>query len=259
MCMWQWVCGRPDAGPVDDRPPPARPGQRAHGVAAQIAKGLQAFHSKEMLHQDLRPENMMIDRSGTVKIIDFASAHVAGLTEGTSAARADAIVGTLRYTAPEYFLGSGGTAQSDMFSLAVLVYQMLTAQLPYGLQVPQVRSPADVKQLRYVPVRNLRPELPAWLERCCTSPAPATGQTPGGVVRVHPRPAHAWPAVPAPACTTAGRAQPGGVLAGCCAGAGPGGCGAAGVAGVWILTPCNTTRYSASILRQAKKISKNGL
>ena len=133
-------------------------------IAAQIAKGLQAFHSKEMLHQDLRPENVMIDRSGTVKIIDFASAHVAGLTEGTSAARADAIVGTLQYTAPEYFLGSGGTAQSDMFSLAVLVYQMLTAQLPYGLQVPQVRSPADVKQLRYVPVRNLRPELPAWLD-----------------------------------------------------------------------------------------------
>ena len=133
-------------------------------IAAQIAKGLQAFHGKEMLHQDLRPENVMIDRSGTVKIIDFASAHVAGLTEGTSAARADAIVGTLQYTAPEYFLGSGGIAQSDMFSLAVLVYQMLTAQLPYGLQVPQVRSPADVKQLRYVPVRHLRPELPAWLD-----------------------------------------------------------------------------------------------
>jgi serine/threonine protein kinase len=51
-------------------------------LAAQVAKGLQAFHSKEMLHQDLRPENIMIDRSGTAKIIDFGATHVAGLTEG---------------------------------------------------------------------------------------------------------------------------------------------------------------------------------
>jgi serine/threonine protein kinase len=133
-------------------------------IVAQIAKGLQAFHGREMLHQDLRPANVMIDRTGTVKLIDFASTHVAGLTEGTPAAAATAIVGTLQYTAPEYFTGAGGTARSDLFSLAVLAYQMLTAQLPYGLQVPQVKSPADLKRLRYVPVRHLRPDLPDWLD-----------------------------------------------------------------------------------------------
>lgn len=133
-------------------------------LIAQVGKGLQAFHGKEMLHQDLRPDNVMIDRSGTVKIIDFASTHVAGLTEGTPRARADAIVGTLQYTAPEYFTGGGGSARSDLFSLAVLAYQMLTARLPYGLQVTQVQSPADLQRLRYVPVRHLRPELPVWLD-----------------------------------------------------------------------------------------------
>lgn len=133
-------------------------------LVAQIGKGLHAFHAREMLHQDLRPENLMIDRSGTVKLIDFGSVHVAGLAEGTSGARADSIAGTLQYTAPEYFVGGEGDARSDLFSLAVLTYQMLTGQLPYGLQVVRLRSPTELKQLRYVPVRHLRPGLPAWLD-----------------------------------------------------------------------------------------------
>ena len=108
----------------------------------------------------------MIDRSGTVKIIDFATTHVAGLTEGTLAAGVAAgITGTLQYTAPEYFVGGERSARSDLFSLAVLVYQMLTGRLPYGLQVSRLRAPSDLKQLRYVPLRHLRPELPAWLDR----------------------------------------------------------------------------------------------
>jgi serine/threonine protein phosphatase PrpC len=133
-------------------------------VIDQVAKGLQAFHRREMLHQDLRPENIMIDRTGTVRIIDFASVHVAGLAEGSEHARADALLGSLQYTAPEYMLGHGGTAASDLFSLAVLTYQMLTGQLPYGLQVARLREPAEVKKLRYVPLRDHRPDLPAWLD-----------------------------------------------------------------------------------------------
>jgi len=134
------------------------------GLVTQIGRGLQAFHGREMLHQDLRPENLMIDRAGTVRIIDFGSTHVAGLTEGTARAEATAIVGTLQYTAPEYFMGEGGDARSEVFSLAVLAYQMLTGQLPFGLQIARVRSPADLRRLRYTPLRHLRPELPEWLD-----------------------------------------------------------------------------------------------
>jgi serine/threonine protein phosphatase PrpC len=134
------------------------------GLVAQLAKGLQAFHGKEMLHQDLRPENVMIDRSGTVKIIDFASSHVAGLAEAAPALQATRIVGSLQYTAPEYFVGGQPTAAADLFALAVLTYQMLSGQLPYGLQVTQLRAPADLRRLRYVPLRHHRPELPAWLD-----------------------------------------------------------------------------------------------
>ena len=147
---------------MTDHPQPGLDAVRS--LVAQIGKGLQAFHAREMLHQDLRPENLLIDRSGTVKLIDFGSVHVGGLAEGTSGTRADSIAGTLQYTAPEYFVGGEGDARSDLFSLAVLTYQMLTGQLPYGLQVVRLRSPAQLKQLRYVPVRHLRPELPAWLD-----------------------------------------------------------------------------------------------
>lgn len=134
------------------------------GIVEQVAKGLQAFHSKEMLHQDLRPDNVMIDRNGTVRLIDYGSAHVAGLMEGTGAAQATSLVGTLQYTAPEYFLGGEGTPRSDLFALAVITYQMLTHHLPYGLQVTQLRTAADLRKLRYVPVRHHRPDLPAWLD-----------------------------------------------------------------------------------------------
>ena len=133
-------------------------------LVEQIAMGLQAFHRKEMLHQDLRPENLIIDRTGTVKIIDFASTHVAGLTEGTLAARPQAIVGSLQYTAPEYFVGGVGSPQSELFALAVITYQMLTGHLPYGLQVTQLRSPADLPRLRYIAARERRPDLPLWID-----------------------------------------------------------------------------------------------
>ncbi len=147
---------------MTDHPAPDLDTVRA--IVEQVAKGLQAFHRKEMLHQDLRPDNLMIDRTGTVKIIDFGSVHVAGLLEGTAEACAQAIAGTLQYTAPEYFTGDGGSAQSDLFSLAVITYQMLTGRLPYGLQVTQLRAAAELKKLRYLPIRELRPELPGWLD-----------------------------------------------------------------------------------------------
>jgi serine/threonine protein phosphatase PrpC len=156
----EFVDGQTLAQWITDHPRPDLDTVRS--IVAQVAKGLQAFHGKEMLHQDLRPENVMIDRTGTAKIIDFASTHVAGLAEAWPAA--DAIRGTLQYTAPEYFTGGEGSTRSDLFSLAVVAYQMLSGQLPYGLQVPRIRSPADLKRLRYVPVRHLRPDLPDWLD-----------------------------------------------------------------------------------------------
>jgi serine/threonine protein phosphatase PrpC len=143
---------------------PSPPLEDVRQIVEQIARGLQAFHRREMLHQDLRPDNVMIDRAGTVKIIDFAAVHVAGLAEGSRDPHALAPVGALQYAAPEYFVGQRGTPESELFSLAVIVYQMLTGQLPYGLQVTRLRSAADLGRLNYISVRDRRPELPAWID-----------------------------------------------------------------------------------------------
>ncbi|MGC3986117.1 MAG: protein kinase [Pseudorhodoferax sp.] len=163
LCVaMEYVEGQTLAQWMTDHP---RPGlDSVRGLVAQLAKGLQALHGREMLHQDLRPENVMVDRSGTVKIIDLASAHVAGLAEAAPALRDARIAGSLQYTAPEYFVGGQPTAVADLFALAVLCYQMLCGQLPYGLEVTRLRAPADLKRLRYVPLRHHRPELPAWLD-----------------------------------------------------------------------------------------------
>ena len=64
------------------------------GIVEQIAKGLRAFHRMEMLHQDIRPDNIMIDRTGTVKIIDFGSTRVAGVVEAAPSGDRDDILGT---------------------------------------------------------------------------------------------------------------------------------------------------------------------
>ena len=135
------------------------------GIVDQIAKGLQAFHRLEMLHQDLRPENIMIDRTGTVKIIDFGATRVAGIAEMSTPLGRSEILGTAQYTAPEYFLGQEGDVRSDMFSLAVITYQMLSGgRLPYGTEVSKSRTPAAQRRLRYDSVLADDRETPAWID-----------------------------------------------------------------------------------------------
>lgn len=139
--------------------------ETVRGIVEQIAKGLGAFHRMEMLHQDLRPENIMIDKTGTVKIIDFGSTRVAGVLEAGPPTDRNDILGTAQYTAPEYFLGEGGTTHSDMFSLGVIAYQMLTGNLPYGAQVAKARTRSQQRKLRYKSALDDSRDIPAWVDR----------------------------------------------------------------------------------------------
>jgi serine/threonine protein phosphatase PrpC len=145
-------------------------------IVSQIADGLRALHRKEIIHQDLRPDNIMIDGNGTVKIIDFGSAQVAGLAEAAPALESDDILGTFQYAAPEYFLGERGTERSDLFSLGVVAYQMLTGRLPYGARVARTRSRRQQSRLRFQSIGDLRPDVPDWVEgaiRMAVHPDPA--------------------------------------------------------------------------------------
>jgi serine/threonine protein phosphatase PrpC len=138
--------------------------EAVRGIVEQIAKGVRAFHRAEMLHQDLRPDNIMIDNTGTVKIIDFGSTSVAGIMEVTAPGEQNDILGTAQYTAPEYFLGEGGSPHSDIFSLGVITYQMLTGRLPYGAQVAKCRTKSAQMKLQYDSVLDDNREIPAWID-----------------------------------------------------------------------------------------------
>ncbi len=134
------------------------------GFVEQIARGLRAFHRLEMLHQDLRPQNLLIDATGTLKIIDFGSTRVAGLADRQAPDPQEALLGTAAYTAPEYFLGEAGSPRSDQFSLAVIAYQLLSGRLPYGTDVCKARTLAAQKRLHYRSVRDAQRDIPAWVD-----------------------------------------------------------------------------------------------
>ncbi len=169
----EYIDGQTLAQWMIDNPRPEL--EAVRGLVEQIARGLRAFHRLEMLHQDLRPNNIMIDKTGTVKIIDFGATRVASLMEAGPGGP-EAILGTAQYTAPEYFLGESGSPSSDVFSLAVITYQMLTGRLPYGAQVARARTRSAQDKLRYDSVLDDDKEIPAWID---------------GVLRkaLHPKPA----------------------------------------------------------------------
>lgn len=158
----EYIEGQSLAQWMVDHPKPAL--ETVRGIVEQIARGLRAFHRLDMLHQDLRPGNIMIDTTGTVKIIDFGSTRVAGIVEAAAPAQHEDILGTPQYTAPEYFLGEIGSARSDLFSLGVISYQMLTGRLPYGTQVAKARSRSAQAKLVYESVLDEQREIPSWID-----------------------------------------------------------------------------------------------
>ncbi|HXU41889.1 MAG TPA: bifunctional protein-serine/threonine kinase/phosphatase [Burkholderiales bacterium] len=158
----EYVEGQSLAQWMRDNPRPDL--ETVRGIVEQIARGLQAFHRMEMLHQDLRPENIMIDKTGTVKIIDFGSVSVAGVDEQASPDEPSRILGTLQYTAPEYFVGEPGSERADLYSLGVIAYQMLSGQLPYGAEAARVRTRAAQRKLRYATLLDEQRDIPPWID-----------------------------------------------------------------------------------------------
>ncbi len=129
-------------------------------IVNQVVTGLMAFHHMEMIHRDLKPDNLLIDPNGTVKIIDFGSSKIAGIEEIAVPWERSHLLGTRNYTAPEYLLGSAGTEHSDLFSLAVITYEMLTGKLPYKEEL----NTKNITRISYTPARRFNSEIPLWLD-----------------------------------------------------------------------------------------------
>ena len=118
-----------------------------------------------MLHQDLRPENILIDESTSIKIIDFGSTKVEGLADIDTITEQYNLQGTALYSAPEYFLGYLGTNGSDIFSLAVITYQMISGKFPYGTNIAKCETLKQQKKLKYRTLyEGENSKIPLWVD-----------------------------------------------------------------------------------------------
>jgi len=131
------------------------PEDEALSIAAQIASALEVAHEHGLVHRDVKPHNVLIAPNGRAKVADFGIAHDAGLTELT---RTNIVPGTAHYLSPEQAQRAVLDGRSDIYSLGVVLYEMLTGRVPFD-----GRSLVDVA-LQHVhdkpaPPRKVRPEL----------------------------------------------------------------------------------------------------
>ena len=149
---------------MHDNPTP--PLDEVRQLTKQIIQGLRAFQRADMVHQDLKPENIMINQDGRVKILDFGTVKIAGVEEMSSPLDKSIPQGSVNYVAPEYLLGEKGNFRSDLFSLAVIVYEMITGKLPYSEMSTNDISIGSYADLNYIPALHQRKGLPFWVEGC---------------------------------------------------------------------------------------------
>ncbi len=155
----EYIEGKTLAQWMIDNPNPTL--EEVRDIAEQISKALLSFHRLEMVYNDLRPANIMIDKSGTVKIIDFGAVSVKALNEIDTYIEQFHIRGTAQYSAPEVFLGEEGSYRSDLFSLGVIVYEMLSNKLPYGVEIAKSTTRSAQNKLVY---NSLYPKQPLWID-----------------------------------------------------------------------------------------------
>src|SRR5918997_5389161 len=134
----------------------ALPARTAAAVALQIAEALRAAHERGVIHRDIKPHNILITESGDVKVTDFGIARAASSSTMT---RTGSILGTAHYISPEQAMGEPVGPQSDLYSLGVVLYEMLTGALPYDAETPIGIAVKHVNGY-LVPPNQLNPDVP---------------------------------------------------------------------------------------------------
>jgi serine/threonine-protein kinase len=130
-------------------------------IAMQVARALDYVHYRSIVHRDIKPANVMLSRSGGVKVMDFGIARDTSFGDLTEAGTG---IGTPAYMSPEQVLGDRLDARSDIFSLGVVLYQMVTGKKPF---VEDERRSAmhKIRLEKHASARKLNPDIPRELER----------------------------------------------------------------------------------------------
>ena len=146
----QWMTDHPEPT-IDD----------VRRIVEQVAAGLHAMHKLELIHQDLKPENIIINRHGVAKIVDFGSVRILGIEESDPDSAPAHALGTAGYTAPEVIIDNNATYASDLYSLATITYEMITGHQPYG---HDLGNAAQIRRASYQSASLHNDDLPIWID-----------------------------------------------------------------------------------------------
>ncbi len=130
--------------------------EEGRNIAIRLARAAAALHRDGIIHRDIKPDNVILEEGGALKLIDLGVVRVRGLEDAPS----DEIPGTRAYVAPEMFTGEHGNEATDIYALGVTMFRAFTGEFPYGnsdaTSPPTRERPKDLTMVR--------PDLPAWLQ-----------------------------------------------------------------------------------------------
>ncbi len=131
-------------------------------IVKQLVLALRAMQRLSVVHRDIRPENVIIDEYGVITVIDYGSVQIGAELE--EKLQAGLPLGTLEYSAPEYLMHNKADFSSDLYSLAIVAYEMLSGDYPY----PPIKNENNISKViekwRYKSLLDKRPDLPLWLD-----------------------------------------------------------------------------------------------
>ncbi|KXF81671.1 bifunctional protein-serine/threonine kinase/phosphatase [Enterovibrio coralii] len=140
-------------------------------LAKGAIRAMRVLQRMSVVHRDIKPDNLMVDKDLNVTLIDYGTAQAGGMGELAGQREESYAVGDLNYAAPEYLKGNAATTESDVFSLGVSIYEVLTGHLPY--KAVNASNPNASSRGKYVPATVYRPDIPDWfdaaLKKACHS------------------------------------------------------------------------------------------
>lgn len=145
-----------------DNPTPSI--EQVRTIINHLVRALRVLQRKDMVHRDVKPENVMITEHNEVKLIDFGTVLVNALAETNSLPIETVAVGSVHYIAPEFLLTQRADHKSDLFSVAVVIYEMLSGVLPFKSFAYKDYIPSSYDEWQYQSIRSARPDLPPWLD-----------------------------------------------------------------------------------------------
>lgn len=137
------------------------PVREAVQITRQIAEALEQAHAAGVIHRDIKPQNILFSSNGKVKVTDFGIA-IAG--DGVTVTFGDEIIGSVQYISPEQARGEQADKQSDLYSLGIVFYEMVTGKVPFGGESPVAVAMKHIQD-EIIPPRQLAGDIPEGLEQ----------------------------------------------------------------------------------------------